>query len=364
MPSAPRTSDMNRDQLLAPSQPPLSYPHPDSSAAALEAKHLVEEKRATLLPSILVSSTVPTKLAGQTSNPTQSPLTYPMSYPSDAPSDTLSALEPQPPTPSPPDVVRPYACHRCFQHFTRHHNLKSHMLTHSLEKPFDCRTCGNKFRRLHDLKRHSKLHTGERPFTCHECGRAFARGDALARHAKNGCSRSSPHPPQLPSLSGSSHGSETTLPSLISSNPRNSTYPPNQPRTYPQPAYPNGLLPSPQRSDFGMNGVCESPRPISPSPSPSSPLPYSGPPSAEYSNQPPQAWPTSEIRMGDRTHARGRSLDDRDFSRGSQEHGNSPQGTPEVKVNGKVDVWHTVRRLESRVVELETQLQQMSGNMA
>ncbi|KAK9473099.1 uncharacterized protein V1510DRAFT_377461 [Dipodascopsis tothii] len=82
-----------------------------------------------------------------------------------------------------------HTCPHCSQTFTRHHNLKSHLLTHSQEKPYTCTTCNSKFRRLHDLKRHSKLHTGEKPYICSKCGRKFARGDALARHLKgaNGC---------------------------------------------------------------------------------------------------------------------------------------------------------------------------------
>lgn len=82
-----------------------------------------------------------------------------------------------------------HTCTHCNQTFTRHHNLKSHLLTHSHEKPFPCQQCNARFRRLHDLKRHSKLHTGERPHMCDKCGRRFARGDALARHARGegGC---------------------------------------------------------------------------------------------------------------------------------------------------------------------------------
>lgn len=82
-----------------------------------------------------------------------------------------------------------HTCTHCNQTFTRHHNLKSHLLTHSHEKPFPCTQCTARFRRLHDLKRHSKLHTGERPHVCEKCGRRFARGDALARHARGegGC---------------------------------------------------------------------------------------------------------------------------------------------------------------------------------
>ncbi|KAF2842688.1 hypothetical protein M501DRAFT_925505 [Patellaria atrata CBS 101060] len=86
-------------------------------------------------------------------------------------------------------TTRRHKCPYCSTDFTRHHNLKSHLLTHSQEKPFECPTCQARFRRLHDLKRHTKLHTGERPHTCPKCGRRFARGDALARHNKGqgGC---------------------------------------------------------------------------------------------------------------------------------------------------------------------------------
>ncbi|KAI3322232.1 hypothetical protein HD806DRAFT_143288 [Xylariaceae sp. AK1471] len=82
-----------------------------------------------------------------------------------------------------------HRCPYCETEFTRHHNLKSHLLTHSQEKPYVCQTCQMRFRRLHDLKRHSKLHTGEKPHICPKCDRKFARGDALARHSKGpgGC---------------------------------------------------------------------------------------------------------------------------------------------------------------------------------
>lgn len=54
---------------------------------------------------------------------------------------------------SPDGKKRKHKCPECGQYFTRLHNLKSHLLTHSQEKPFICQECGHKFRRLHDLKR-------------------------------------------------------------------------------------------------------------------------------------------------------------------------------------------------------------------
>ncbi|KAK8109061.1 hypothetical protein PG984_014862 [Apiospora sp. TS-2023a] len=82
-----------------------------------------------------------------------------------------------------------HKCPYCDQEFTRHHNLKSHLLRHSQEKPFVCPICQMRFRRLNDLKHHGKLHAGEKPHRCPKCDRIFARSDALARHSKypGGC---------------------------------------------------------------------------------------------------------------------------------------------------------------------------------
>lgn len=91
----------------------------------------------------------------------------------------------------PPSLVanrgKYHRCPYCSTSFRRPHHLKTHLLTHSVEKPHVCQTCDARFRRLHDLKRHTKLHTGVRPCICGTCGRRFARADALARHTNPVC---------------------------------------------------------------------------------------------------------------------------------------------------------------------------------
>ncbi|KAI8058953.1 uncharacterized protein B0P05DRAFT_277037 [Gilbertella persicaria] len=83
-----------------------------------------------------------------------------------------------------PTETKPFPCPECHQSFSRPHNLKSHLTTHSSERPFQCDVCNHHFRRHHDLKRHQKLHTGERPYVCKDCFRSFARLDALNRHRR------------------------------------------------------------------------------------------------------------------------------------------------------------------------------------
>ena len=86
---------------------------------------------------------------------------------------------------SPISTSKMHKCPHCSFAFSRHHDLKSHLVTHSQDKPYICQTCESRFGRLHDLRRHTRLHTGERPHTCSRCGRRFARNDALARHTQS-----------------------------------------------------------------------------------------------------------------------------------------------------------------------------------
>ncbi|KAI9370491.1 hypothetical protein BJX61DRAFT_88335 [Aspergillus egyptiacus] len=194
--------------------------------------------------------------------------------------------------------AKKHRCPYCATEFTRHHNLKSHLLTHSQEKPFACTTCQSRFRRLHDLKRHTKLHTGERPHICPKCGRRFARGDALARHNKGqgGCAgrRASmgSYAPEDEYGDATAAGAEDAMDGLVYAEPERmdeederrfnmpgikkhdvpadsiarsdsvSSYQPRQPSTYPPIAAsrpsPGGLFPPPT-SHGGSSG---SPSPV------------------------------------------------------------------------------------------------------
>ncbi|KAL9091776.1 MAG: hypothetical protein Q9159_001291 [Coniocarpon cinnabarinum] len=87
------------------------------------------------------------------------------------------------------ETRKKHKCPHCGTEFTRHHNLRSHLLTHTQENPYECNRCEQKFRRLHDLKRHTKLHTGEEIHNCAKCGRSFEKRDALLHHQSgpDGC---------------------------------------------------------------------------------------------------------------------------------------------------------------------------------
>jgi hypothetical protein len=87
-----------------------------------------------------------------------------------------------------------HECTVCLKQFTRAHNLRQHMRTHTDERPFACSVCDKAFARQPDRNRHESLHSGEKSFPCNGdlknggtwgCGRLFVRADALNRHFKS-----------------------------------------------------------------------------------------------------------------------------------------------------------------------------------
>ncbi|KAJ5530063.1 hypothetical protein N7527_003456 [Penicillium freii] len=55
-----------------------------------------------------------------------------------------------------------FKCPHCAKDFKRLFNLKSHLLTHTVDRPFSCDICQKRFSRKNDCKRHKKIHSGEK----------------------------------------------------------------------------------------------------------------------------------------------------------------------------------------------------------
>ncbi|KAI8353742.1 hypothetical protein B0O80DRAFT_367154, partial [Mortierella sp. GBAus27b] len=70
-------------------------------------------------------------------------------------------------------------CHRTF---SRPYNLKSHGLTHDIQRPHACEKCAKTFARIHDRDRHMNSHMEQKPHVCIVCMGRFARQDAVIRH--------------------------------------------------------------------------------------------------------------------------------------------------------------------------------------
>ncbi|XP_043991189.1 zinc finger and SCAN domain-containing protein 2-like [Gambusia affinis] len=77
---------------------------------------------------------------------------------------------------------RPFSCQSCGQSFSQMNNLNRHVKIHTGVKPFSCQSCGKCFSRISNLNRHVKIHTGVKPFSCQSCGKCFSRISHLNDH--------------------------------------------------------------------------------------------------------------------------------------------------------------------------------------
>jgi len=82
------------------------------------------------------------------------------------------------------EIVRSkrFQCKQCFNCFSKAHDLKRHLRSHTGEKPYGCSQCSKRFTRSSDLKAHVRGHAGIKPYMCDRCFMAFAKSSSLKMH--------------------------------------------------------------------------------------------------------------------------------------------------------------------------------------
>lgn len=71
---------------------------------------------------------------------------------------------------------------RCSKNFKSSAHVKIHMRIHTEERRFVCSICSMKFLNKTNLKNHMLVHTEDRPFACSECSQKCKSNSALKQH--------------------------------------------------------------------------------------------------------------------------------------------------------------------------------------
>jgi len=72
-------------------------------------------------------------------------------------------------------------CCMCLTRFTKHADLKRHMLTHGGERPYRCDICTKAFIKSNDLGRHKRIHIRDKPYICAMCHQQFSLAGNLKK---------------------------------------------------------------------------------------------------------------------------------------------------------------------------------------
>ena len=79
--------------------------------------------------------------------------------------------------------AKPYSCRHCSLRFTRHNQLKTHLVrSHNEGTWLTCNICQKKFTTSTELKRHLRRHEGVKPYVCSQCPKRFCTVRELKCH--------------------------------------------------------------------------------------------------------------------------------------------------------------------------------------